>query len=175
MAHEPDDFDEDDDAPLGFGDTDYPQLNTVEDYSERARRHGVIKEGEKISRELHALLTEIVSECIRWAEAPQHTYSAAYQIGVMMLPEPYDGYVPTAAELELEERRQAHTDERPPAVLQHPGPMPGQTVETPLSLPIMSYEMVQEGETWVVRVIATGEERYRGSGPVSLRAPFPPF
>lgn len=165
--------DEDDPEQLGFGDTDFPPINSVKDYSERARRHGVIKEGELISRELHSLITEIVQECVSWAEKPQRIYSAAYAIGVMMLPEPYDG--PTQSEKDLEELRRKYKEERPPTVLHHPGDEPGIVVYTPLPLPIGEYEYAYEGGLSIVRVIASGVVVYRGAGPVSMHAPYPPF
>ena len=100
-------------------------------------------------------------------------YSAAYTIGVTMLPEPYDG--PSTAELELEERRRQFRAERP-TVLKHPGTEPGEQAVTPLPLHIQAYEFAHGAEgDWIVREIATGAEVYRGRGPVSLSAPFPPF
>lgn len=168
MSNDPDD----DLGHIDFEDTDLPPLNSLEEYSVRARRHGVIKEGETINRELHALITEVVQQCIDLAIRPQPRYSAAFQIAVTMLPEPFDG--PSPAERDLQERRQRYRAERP-TTLKHPSSEPGHQAITPLPLPVVAYEFAHDRGDWLVRVTATGEEVYRGPGPVSLHAPFPPF
>lgn len=62
-----------------------------------------------------------------------------------------------------------------PTLLRVPGPPPTMIEERVLALRPEAYLVAQRGAWWVVTVVATGEEVYRGPGPVEVlrsRAPF---
>ena len=62
-----------------------------------------------------------------------------------------------------------------PTLLRKPGPPPTMLEERFLPLAPAAYQVSQAGAWWVVTVVATGEEVYRGPGPVEVlrsRAPF---
>jgi hypothetical protein len=62
-----------------------------------------------------------------------------------------------------------------PTLLRVPGPPPMMVEERILSLAPEAYQVSQTGAWWVVTVVATGDEVYRGPGPVEVlrsRAPF---
>lgn len=63
-----------------------------------------------------------------------------------------------------------------PTLLRVPGPPPTMLEERILDLPPTAYAVSRPTpDVWVVRVVATGQEVYRGPGPVEVlrsRAPF---
>jgi hypothetical protein len=62
-----------------------------------------------------------------------------------------------------------------PTLLRKPGPPPTMIEERFLPLAPEAYQVSHAGAWWVVTVVATAEEVYRGPGPVQVlrsRAPF---
>ena len=145
----------------------------METYSRLAGACGVIPNGETISPELHAFLTQVIEHGARTLLDAGHA-RASYALRDLASPEPFAEHFKTM----LEHRRREPVWERlgpmptGPTVIRLPQPIKYQRYFGPndwaVPLSPEHYRISQEGEEWTVTFLPLHEVIYRGPGPVKI-------